>query len=426
MNIETIYSKFLECNSITTDTRKIEVGNMFFALKGENFNANTFAKQALEKGAKYVIIDNPEYYIDSKTILVDDSLIALQKLANYHRNQLNTTIIALTGSNGKTTTKELINCVLSKKFNTTATIGNLNNHIGVPLTLLSLTKETDIGIVEMGANHQKEIAFLCDIAQPDFGYITNFGKAHLEGFGGIEGIIKGKSEMYDYISQNDKLVFVNLDDELQNEKTSKLRRYSFSTTKSTDVKIDSIEAKPLVSIKYNNLVINSNLIGLYNANNINVAITIGKYFKIEDKKIKEAIESYIPTNNRSQLLKKGTNEIILDAYNANPSSMQAAIENFLQLKQNSKTLILGDMFELGNDSKIEHDKIISMLKNIANMKCFFVGKHFYSNKFENKNLLFFESFEDFSEHYKKQFPENELILIKGSRGMALERTLELL
>ncbi len=426
MNIETIYSKFLECNSITTDTRKIEVGNMFFALKGEKFDANTFAKQALEKGAKYVIIDNPEYYIDSKTILVDDSLIALQKLANYHRNQLNTTIIALTGSNGKTTTKELINCVLSKDFKTTATIGNLNNHIGVPLTLLSLTKETEIGIVEMGANHQKEIAFLCDIAQPDFGYITNFGKAHLEGFGGIEGIIKGKSEMYDYISQNDKLVFVNLDDELQNEKTSKLRRYSFSTTKSSDVKIDSIEANPLVSIKYNNLVINSNLIGLYNANNINIAIAIGKYFKIEDKKIKEAIESYIPTNNRSQLLKKGTNDIILDAYNANPSSMQAAIENFLQLKQNSKTLILGDMFELGNDSNEEHEKIIALLKDIKNIKCFFIGKHFYFNNIENKNLLFFESFEAFSEYYKKKLPENELILIKGSRGMALERTLELL
>lgn len=426
MNIETIYSKFLECNSITTDTRKIEIGNMFFALKGENFDANTFAKQALEKGAKYVIIDNPEYYIDSKTIIVDDSLIALQKLANYHRNQLNTTIIALTGSNGKTTTKELINCVLSKDFKTTATIGNLNNHIGVPLTLLSLTKETEIGIVEMGANHQKEIAFLCDIAQPDYGYITNFGKAHLEGFGGIEGIIKGKSEMYDYISQNDKLVFVNLDDELQNEKTSKLKRYSFSITKSTNVKIDSIEANPLVSIKYNNIVINSNLIGLYNANNINIAITIGKYFKIEDKKIKEAIESYIPTNNRSQLLKKGTNDILLDAYNANPSSMQAAIENFLQLKQNSKTLILGDMFELGDDSNEEHEKIISLLKDIQNIKCFFIGKHFYFNSIKNKNLLFFESFEGFSEYYKKQLPENELILIKGSRGMALERTLELL
>lgn len=426
MNIETIYLKFLECNSITTDTRKIEIGNMFFALKGENFDANTFAKQAIEKGAKYVIIDNPDYYIDSKTIVVDDSLIALQKLANYHRKQLNTTIISLTGSNGKTTTKELINCVLSKNFKTTATIGNLNNHIGVPLTLLSFTKETEIGIVEMGANHQKEIAFLCDIAQPDFGYITNFGKAHLEGFGGIEGIIKGKSEMYDFISQHEKLVFVNLDDELQNKKTTKLKRYTFSRIMNADVKIDKVTANPMVSIEYNNSIINSNLIGLYNANNIYAAIAIGKYFKIEDEKIKEAIESYIPSNNRSQLLKKGKNEIILDAYNANPSSMQAAIENFIQLQQTPKTLILGDMFELGNESKIEHERIISLLKNKENLNCIFVGKEFYANKIENKNIYFFDSYENFKTYFKDNLPENELILIKGSRGMALERTLELL
>ena len=426
MNIETIYLKFLECNSITTDTRKIEIGNMFFALKGENFDANTFAKQAIEKGAKYVIIDNPDYYIDSKTIVVDDSLIALQKLANYHRKQLNTTIISLTGSNGKTTSKELINCVLSKKFKTTATIGNLNNHIGVPLTLLSFTKETEIGIVEMGANHQKEIAFLCNIVQPDFGYITNFGKAHLEGFGGIEGIIKGKSEMYDFISQNEKLVFVNLDDELQNVKTTKLKRYTFSTISNADVKIDNVTANPMVSIQYNDSIINSNLIGLYNANNINAAIAIGKYFKIEDEKIKEAIESYIPSNNRSQLLKKGKNEIILDAYNANPSSMQAAIENFIQLQQTPKTLILGDMFELGNESKVEHERIISLLKNKENLNCLFVGKEFYANKIENKNIHFFESYENFKTYFKDNLPKNEVILIKGSRGMALERTLELL
>ena len=424
MNIETIYSKFLECTSITTDTRKIEAGNMFFALKGDNFDANTFAKQALEKGAKYVLIDNSDYYIDAKTILVDDTLIALQKLANYHRNQLKTTIIALTGSNGKTTTKELINCVLSRKFKTTATIGNLNNHIGVPLTLLSFTKDTEIGIVEMGANHQKEIDFLCTIATPDYGYITNFGKAHLEGFGGVEGIIKGKSEMYDYHAKNNKMVFVNLDDTLQEEKTKTIKRFTFSTLQNADVRIKSIEANPMVTIAFDETTIKSNLIGLYNASNINVAITIGKYFRIENDEIKKAIESYVPTNNRSQLIEKGSNEIILDAYNANPSSMIAAIENFIQFKEGSKIVILGDMFELGNESAEEHKKIINLLLDRNQINCYFVGKDFFKNKIESEHQTFFESYDHFSEYLQTISFENKLILIKGSRGMALERVLE--
>ena len=324
---------------------------MFFCLKGDKFDANTFAKEALEKGAAFVIIDDSDYYINEQTILVEDTLITLQELAQFHRLFLKLPIIALTGSNGKTTTKELINAVLSEKYKVKATIGNLNNHIGVPLTLLSFDKTTEIGIVEMGANHQKEIEFLCQIAQPDYGYITNFGKAHLEGFGGVEGVIKGKSEMYDYLRGNNKMVFVNVDDSIQNEKSTNIKRFSFSLNNSTaDVKISTIEANPMVKIIFNNQTVQSHLIGIYNANNINAAITIGNYFKVSDELIKEAIENYIPENNRSQLILKNGNEIILDAYNANPSSMAAAIANFIQLEKKNKIAILGDMFELGEES----------------------------------------------------------------------------
>ena len=372
--IANLHSLFLECSSVSTDTRKIEKNSLFVALKGDNFDANTFAKEALEKGAKYVVIDNPTYLIDNRTLLVKDSLIALQELAKYHRTFLGLPIIALTGSNGKTTTKELIHAVLSKKYNTLATIGNLNNHIGVPLTLLRFTKETEIGIVEMGANHQKEIEFLCKIAQPDYGYITNFGKAHLEGFGGVEGVIKGKSEMYDYLKGNNKMVFVNVDDSIQKEKFTNIKRFSFSLNDSTaDVKISTIEANPMVKIIFNNQTIQSHLIGIYNANNINAAITIGNYFKVSDELIKEAIENYIPENNRSQLILKNGNEIILDAYNANPSSMAAAIANFIQLEKKNKIAILGDMFELGEESHNEHEKIVDLLINETSITIYFIG-----------------------------------------------------
>ncbi len=424
MKTALLYQHFLSCNSVCTDTRKISENCIFFALKGDNFDANTFTNEALEKGAKYVVIDNPNYQIEGKTLLVEDTLIALQKLANHHRKALNTRIIALTGSNGKTTTKELIHTVLSKKYNTIATIGNLNNHIGVPLTLLRLTKETEIGIIEMGANHQKEIEFLCEIAEPDFGYITNFGKAHLEGFGGVEGVIKGKSEMYNFLQSNKKLVFVNLDDLIQEEKTKQLNRYTFSKEKESNIKIDSIEASPMVKISLENLTIQSHLIGLYNANNINAAITIGKYFEVPNNQIKEALENYIPENNRSQLIKKGTNEIILDAYNANPSSMQVAIENFKQLNHNNKIAILGDMFELGKESLEEHKKTVALLKGESNIKIYFIGKDFYTNKIKESNIHFFEDFKSFSTYLKSIQTTDSLILIKGSRGMALERTLE--
>ena len=425
MDIKYIHTLFLKCSSVSIDTRKIETNSLFVAIKGDRFDANTFAETALQKGAIYVIIDDESHFIDERTIVVENSLIALQELAKYHRAYLKLPIIALTGSNGKTTTKELINVVLSKKFKTKATVGNLNNHIGVPLTLLSFTSETQVGIVEMGANHQKEIEFLCELATPDYGYITNFGKAHLEGFGGAEGVIKGKSEMYHYLSRNEKLVFINLEDAIQVEKSARLKSYTFGLNKvNADLNITNIKANPFVEITYSTMVIKSNLIGLYNANNINAAICIGTYFGVADSDIKEALQSYVPENNRSQLIARGTNQIILDAYNANPSSMAVAIENFLQLEQLNKVMILGDMFELGQESHDEHEAIVESLANRKEVVCYFVGAEFYANKIEQDNFYFFESFEAFSKSLLQDTFEDSSILIKGSRGMALERTLD--
>ncbi|MBF7092979.1 UDP-N-acetylmuramoyl-tripeptide--D-alanyl-D-alanine ligase [Flavobacterium sp. ALJ2] len=424
MDIAHIHSLFLQCQSVSTDTRKIELNSMFFAIKGENFDANTFAEEALQKGALFVIIDNANYFIDQRTILVENSLVALQELAKFHRTYLELPIIALTGSNGKTTTKELINVVLSKKFKTKATIGNLNNHIGVPLTLLSFTKDTEIGIVEMGANHKKEIAFLCELARPDFGYVTNFGKAHLEGFGGIEGVIEGKSELYKYLSMYNKMAFINLDDPIQVEKTTTIKNFTFGYKKANaDVVIDAITANPFVVLGFYGQTITSHLIGLYNANNISAALAIGKYFKIDDLAIKEALESYIPENNRSQLLIKGTNEIILDAYNANPSSMAVAIENFIQLEKRNKVMILGDMFELGSESEQEHKAIVRSLLDENKTNCYFIGPSFFKHKADKENFHFLDSFDAFATYLGTITFTDQAILIKGSRGMALERVL---
>jgi len=418
MDIEKLYSLFLKKQIVDTDTRKIRNGSLFFALKGDNFNGNKFADEAVKQGARYAIIDDVEYQTQTHTILVEDVLTTLQQLANHHRKQLSTIIIALTGSNGKTTTKELINSVLSSKYKTTATIGNLNNHIGVPLTLLSLTKKTEIGIVEMGANHLNEIENLCQITEPNFGLITNFGKAHLEGFGSVEGVVKAKSELYDFLRNSNQTAFINTDDAKQVQHSEGIKTINFNNEN-----IEFIEAKPFVKVQFKDIVINSQLIGKYNYNNIAAAIAIGNYFNVATNDIKIAIENYAPTNNRSQIIKKGTNKILLDAYNANPSSMQAALENFSQLEDLNKIVILGDMFELGKSAAIEHQKIAELAANSSNFnEVYLIGKAFSATS--AKNAFIFESFENFKSATNFMKFKNSSILIKGSRGMALERILD--
>lgn len=425
MTISQIHKLFLDSKGVSTDTRKISKNTLFFSLKGENFNGNTYADKALELGASFAIIDEPEFKTSDKHILVNNTLKTLQDLALYHREFLGITIIGLTGSNGKTTSKELINCVLSSKFKTTATIGNLNNHIGVPLTLLSMTQETEIGIVEMGANHQGEIESLCAICKPDYGYITNIGKAHLEGFGGIEGVLKGKTELYRHLKQNDKAVFINIEDQKLVNASSGIKSFSFSQTSKSDCTIKLIEANPNVIVSYQNLIINSNLIGVYNFTNIAAAIAIGNHFNTPPNAIKGAIESYIPTNNRSQIIKKDSYTIILDAYNANPSSMEAAINNLTTLNDNNKIVFLGDMFELGSEAKAEHQKITNLITNTSVNEIYLLGKNFFQTTSDDPRVKKFESFENLKSNWKLK-NKKVTILIKGSRGMQLERILNLL
>ncbi len=419
-----LHQLFLESTGICTDTRKLKKGNLYLALKGDNFNGNNFAAKALELGADYSIVDEQPEEQNDHIIKVEDGLDTLQKLAAYHRKYLNLPILSITGSNGKTTTKELIREVLSKKYKTVSTKGNLNNHIGVPLTLLSMNKETEFGIVEMGANHQGEIASLCKIAQPDYGYITNFGKAHLEGFGGVEGVIKGKSELYNYLIKNNKTIFINYDDEIQVEKSEGTDIISFSEGKNATHQITFLKADPFVKINTEDTEINSQLIGTYNAKNIAAAICIGKYFKIPVKAIKEAIESYQPTNNRSQIINQNSNQIILDAYNANPTSMKAALENLEAIPAKNKIAILGDMFEVGNTSAEEHQIIIDLLEKLEFSNMMVCGKNFYQTS--TQEVSKFENFEDLKNYIQRNNFEDATILIKGSRGMALERILEAL
>ena len=426
MKIKTIYSYFLAGNSVCTDTRKLSKNDIFFALKGDNFNGNKFAEQALQKGAKYAIIDEKECK-SKNTILVEDVLITLQELATYHRKQLNIPIIALTGSNGKTTTKELIKSVLAKKYKTTATEGNLNNHIGVPLTLLSMTEETEIGVVEMGANHQNEIEFLCNIALPDYGLVTNFGKAHLEGFGGIEGVIKGKSELYDHLKSNSKTVFINTDDVKQVKQIGDYsNKITFGSGENNDCIINFKEANPFVILRFKKEIIKTKLIGDYNFGNIAVAIAIGNHFKIPSNDVKNAIESYSPHNNRSEIISLVSNTIILDAYNANPTSTHAALRNFEKLGAEHKIVFLGDMFELGKHSEIEHQNIVDTLEILKFQQAYLVGSNFYETKSKSKRIKILESFEDLKILLSKKSIKNSSILIKGSRGMKMERILELL
>ncbi len=424
MTIQELHQIYLESPSVSTDTRKITENCLFFALKGDNFNGNEYAQDAINKGARYAIVDDLTYHTPGKTILVSDTLKTLQELSNFHRRYSSAKIIALTGSNGKTTTKELINAVLSTKYKTVATKGNLNNHIGVPLTLLNIKADTELAIIEMGANHKLEIQFLSSLAEPDFGYITNFGKAHIEGFGSAEGVIIGKCELYQFLIEHRKPIFFNGDDPIQREKLKAYpHKLGFSQTDPELIQIKNLGANPFVALEYGGTKIQSNLIGNYNFTNCGVAILIGNYFDVPLADIKKAIENYQPQNNRSQIIQKNDNQIILDAYNANPTSMKAALENFTSMDGKNKTVFIGDMFELGETAAQEHQYIADLASASKFDAVYLIGENFFNTQ---SPLQKYRTFDDLSKHLKNNTPKGSTILIKGSRGMALERILEII
>ena len=436
MNTDQLYQVYLQNRVICTDTRQITPGCLFFALRGENFDGNLFAEKALDAGAAYAVIDNKTFKKDNRFILVDEVLIALQNLARHHRRQLTIPFIGITGSNGKTTTKELLYSVLSQHCRTHATTGNLNNHIGVPLTILSIPENTDIAIIEMGANHQKEIEFLCSICQPTHGIITNVGKAHLEGFGGVEGVKKGKGELYEFIDKAQGTVFANSDnyllmDMLRDRKVQKIVQYG--TAEDNFVSGNLIANLPYLEIEWHREAMEiddqmhrckSNLTGIYNFENIMTAICIGIYFKLSAEQVNRGIEEYKPVNNRSQIKVTESNTLICDYYNANPSSMVVAIDNLKAATGQNKVMILGDMFELGKESAKEHQQIIEKAKTVDAGKCIFIGEDFYH--FRNAASDFYKTTTDAYEALKLVPIINSTILIKGSRGMKLELLLELL
>jgi UDP-N-acetylmuramoyl-tripeptide--D-alanyl-D-alanine ligase len=424
MDAKTLYSYFLKSSSVITDSRKIEKGTLFVCLRGENFNGNKFAEEALNKGASFVVVDDLEYFKQNdQYILVEDCLKSLQELAHFHRMQFDIPVIGLTGSNGKTTTKELMKSVLSERFNTTATFGNLNNHIGVPLTLLNINSKTEIALIEMGANHKKEIDFLAHITAPTHGYITNFGKAHLEGFGSLAGVIKGKSELYAYLANNNGVALINFEDSLQLEHTNDQKTYSFGNSKDAAliIKNNAIDPEGYLAVSVARELIQSKLKGAYNYPNIKAAIAFGYYFKIPLEMIKKGIEKYTPTNNRSQWLKTDSNTLVLDAYNANPSSMKAALESFLNATKKNHVLILGDMLELGEFSLEEHQKVIDYLSIQKVEYVLLIGSEFKKVQTEDSNFIKFDKTDLAIPYLQKKKFQNKTILIKGSRGIALEQ-----
>ena len=429
MNVKDIYRLFQKTKGVVTDTR-LSVKNCFYiALKGINFDGNNFAKEAIEKGAFYALVNKKSIVKDNdRFIYVDDTLQTLQKLANYHRSIIDTKIIAITGSNGKTTTKELLSEILSEEFKIFATKGNLNNHIGVPLSLLSINRECEYAIIELGANHLGEINHLCKIAKPDFGLITNFGYAHIEGFGSFDGVVKGKSELYNYLIEKKGRLFINLDDAIQ-KKWLKYRPIStYGQTSKADFKIEKINNKGKgTTIKIENLIIESQLFGDYNFSNIGASVAISRFLRVSNQKIKKALELYKPINKRSQVINKKNNKILLDAYNANPSSMIASINSFLKNNPKNSIAVLGDMLELGLYEKEGHVKIIKLLESSPFEEIFFVGKLFFkfskeSNSFKKTIHFFKEKIEAYSYLKKRKF-KNKNILIKGSRKLQLEDTI---
>jgi UDP-N-acetylmuramoyl-tripeptide--D-alanyl-D-alanine ligase len=432
MNIEEIYSIYLQHPLVCTDSRSVQSGCIFFALKGENFNGNAFATAALDQGALFSVVDEKKFATDERCILVDDVLHTLQQLANHHRNQLKIPFLAITGSNGKTTTKELVRNVLAQKFMTKATKGNLNNHIGVPLTILSIPLNCQIAVIEMGANHLLEIKALCEITEPDYGIITNIGKAHLEGFGGFEGVKKGKGELYDFITGSRGTVFLNADNQFLVEMANDRRlgnRITYGTSHECNCRGHLQTAMPTVKIRWEygvcNSEVTSQLIGEYNFENILSAICIGNYFGVEANLINKAIEEYVPDNSRSQVIVRGTNTIILDAYNANPTSVEAALKNFNEINAGQKIIFLGDMAELGAESAKEHEMVIHLLKPMNADEVILVGKNFGAWAGE-LHCHYFETSEDAARWTATQQFKNAAILIKGSRSMKMENVLGVL
>jgi UDP-N-acetylmuramoyl-tripeptide--D-alanyl-D-alanine ligase len=437
MDIKELYSLFKKHPHITTDSRKAKSDSLFFALRGENFNGNTFAHSALEGGCNYAIIDDENYQVPNKTVLVKDSLITLQELANHHRKQFKIPFLGITGSNGKTTTKELIACILASSFNIQFTQGNLNNHIGVPLTLLTVNDDTQIAVIEFGANHIGEIESLCHIAEPDYGLITNIGKAHLEGFGSFEGVIKAKTELYHFINEHSGTLFINSSQQALMDQSASLncRIVRYGSSKHDACRGEIIEADPLLHVRLflsgfptnNYIEIQTQLFGSYNLDNVLAAACVGLHFGVSPEKIKESIELYSPQNQRSQIVKTSQHVLILDFYNANPSSMQAALEDFNRLAAHDKVVVLGDMFELGEHSKHEHAEIARMVARMNFSQIYLIGPEFSAAAPQNDPFYHFPDTASFVAQLKYHpIADGSTILVKGSRGMKLEQVVDFL
>jgi len=420
--MEKLYKLFKKSSGVSIDSRTLKGKELFFCLKGENFNGNQFAQQALESGAKYVVVDDEKYYNKNNTnfILVENSLKALQDLSEFHRQKMDIPVIGITGTNGKTTTKELVYSILKTQFKVFATKGNYNNHIGVPLSLLSIKKKHQLAIIEMGANHIGEIAELCNLSQPTFGIITNIGHAHLEGFGSYENIRETKLALYKSIKEKSGFVFVHFNDDVLMEESKHIKRSTYGMSEDADVHAELIPGKPNLEMEYNQRKISTNLFGEFNYYNALAAISVGKYFKISTDNMVKALEAYRPSNNRSQIEKGKNNLLILDAYNANPDSMRNAIEFFDKIKAYAKTLILGDMLELGDFEESKHREILELITNSNFDHVFLVGKAFGELKNEFSHFEYFANSEAAKQHFE-QFPiRSNQILLKASRGIKLE------
>jgi UDP-N-acetylmuramoyl-tripeptide--D-alanyl-D-alanine ligase len=423
--IHDLYQKYLDSTGVSTDTRTLLKGNIFFALKGPHFNANDFANKALERGASFAVVDDPELPRDPRMIHVSNSLVTLQELARLHRSKLKIPIIGLTGSNGKTTTKELIHAVLSGKYKTWATRGNLNNHIGVPLTVLEINTSIEIGIIEMGANKIGDIKELCSIAAPTHGLITNIGHAHIEGFGSYEGVLKGKSEIFDWLHKQKGTVFINSTDPVLFSLAGRFRDPVLYPAKNDFYHCELVEKNPFLIIKTEEEdYIHTRLIGSYNFLNIATALCIGKYFHVSPEEAKDAVENYEPTNNRSQIIKKGSNTIIMDAYNANPTSMEMALHHLNELPADNKIAILGDMFELGDFKEEGHQRIGELTKQMDLKLVILCGEMMEMAYEKNKTSLYFRNRQELEGFLENINFENATLLIKGSRAMGLENILD--